>query len=69
MSLKSHAGKALSANSSLTPANDHLSWLAAIWLFNLHKVAKRKPNHWQNVFKRQSRCPNFTGNPNYMKGK
>lgn len=39
--LNRHSGGAFSANPSLAPAKDHLSWLSAIW-FNIHKSCSKK---------------------------
>lgn len=39
---KRHSDRAFSANPSLAPAKDYLSWLSAIWFLNLHKSCSKK---------------------------
>ena len=70
MRLKSHSGRALSLQTpvSLQQMIISLGFLLYGYLISTSQAAKRKPNHWQNVFKRQSRSPNFTSNPNYVEG-
>ena len=69
MRLESHSGRALSVNPRLALANDHLSWLSAVWLLHLHKPGgKEEAQPLAECVQETKQIPKFTSNPNYMEG-
>lgn len=69
MRLERHSGRVLSAKPRLAAANDHLSWLSAVWLLHPHKPrGKEEAQPLAECVQETKQIPKFISNPNYMEG-